>query len=335
MKIEAKYQFTSNHHDPFGMLLVGRNIAFISENYKFGFNGQEQDDEVYGDGNLNTAEFWEYDTRLGRRWNLDPDLYYWQSAYSTFNNNPIIYSDPFGLSGNRGTDHMSKRAWEFAQKVGGTIDHGDKYQTGVMWVEYVTVTSSIDENGNEILTSIGVTLQKFELTKGEKLSNSVSNWFAGRDCWVHSDEGEEFGRTIADMNPGIAASHIIKGLNTGSDIYNVEMSGWDYVENSLSIIPGEGMAGKEISLILNLGKLSKFTGKIMTAAQVAKRLETTVDNYHNNIKKLMKKDFANEMKELKTTNPDFTPDEFGNVVVVNPQTKETIRTEIPFDSYKD
>ena len=38
------------HHDPFGMLLVGRNIAFISENYKFGFNGQEQDDEVYGDG---------------------------------------------------------------------------------------------------------------------------------------------------------------------------------------------------------------------------------------------------------------------------------------------
>lgn len=120
------------------------------------------------------------------------------------------------------------------------------------------------------------------------------------------------------MNPGIAASNIIKGINTGTDIYDVEMSGWDYVENSLSIIPGEGMAGKEITLILNLGKLGKYTGKIMTAAQVAKRLETTVDNYHNNIKKLMKKDFAEEMKELKTTNPDFTPDEFGNAVVINP-----------------
>ncbi|MFN9319572.1 MAG: hypothetical protein ACK58Q_03225, partial [Chitinophagales bacterium] len=40
--------------------------------YYFGFNGQEKDDEVYGAGNLNTAEFWEYDTRIGRRWNTDP-----------------------------------------------------------------------------------------------------------------------------------------------------------------------------------------------------------------------------------------------------------------------
>ncbi|MBK9557414.1 MAG: hypothetical protein IPO47_16645 [Bacteroidetes bacterium] len=82
------------HHDPFGMLLVGRNIAFISENYKFGFNGQEQDDEVYGDGNLNTAEFWEYDTRLGRRWNLILIYIIGKVHISIFNNNPIIYSDP-------------------------------------------------------------------------------------------------------------------------------------------------------------------------------------------------------------------------------------------------
>lgn len=33
--------------------------------YSFSFNGQERDDEIAGEGNIITAEFWEYDTRLG------------------------------------------------------------------------------------------------------------------------------------------------------------------------------------------------------------------------------------------------------------------------------
>ncbi|MFN6328023.1 MAG: hypothetical protein ACK4WA_04575, partial [Chitinophagales bacterium] len=49
--------------------------------YYFGFNGQEKDNEVYGEGNLNTAEFWQYDTRIGRRWNVDPKLKIWESPY--------------------------------------------------------------------------------------------------------------------------------------------------------------------------------------------------------------------------------------------------------------
>jgi hypothetical protein len=58
--------------------------------YRFGFNGQEKSDEISGAGNHTTAQFWEYDPRLGRRWNLDPVPYPWQSSYSAFNNNPII-----------------------------------------------------------------------------------------------------------------------------------------------------------------------------------------------------------------------------------------------------
>ena len=42
------------------------------------------------------AEFWEYDTRLGRRWNLDKVVYAWQSLYACFNNNPLFFSDPNG-----------------------------------------------------------------------------------------------------------------------------------------------------------------------------------------------------------------------------------------------
>jgi len=82
-------------YDPFGMLTVGRSWSGGSE-YRFGFNSQEQDDEVYGNGNFNTAEFWGYDTRLGRRWNLDPKSNPSISNYATFLNNPIFYSDLLG-----------------------------------------------------------------------------------------------------------------------------------------------------------------------------------------------------------------------------------------------
>gem|GEM_PF-3056631 len=84
-------------YDPFGMLTVGRSWSVGSE-YRYGFNTQEQDDEVYGNGNLNTAEFWGYDTRLGRRWNVDPlaATFTWSSPYATYSNNPICRIDPNG-----------------------------------------------------------------------------------------------------------------------------------------------------------------------------------------------------------------------------------------------
>ena len=64
----------------FGMIMLGRQIP--SSEYRFGFNGQEKTDEISGNGNHTTAEYWEYDTRLGRRWNLDPVKKPWQSDYA-------------------------------------------------------------------------------------------------------------------------------------------------------------------------------------------------------------------------------------------------------------
>jgi hypothetical protein len=68
----------------------------LRRNYRYGFNGQEKDDEVAGNGNSYTAEFWQYDSRLGRRWNVDPKPVAWESVYAVNRNNPIWYSDPKG-----------------------------------------------------------------------------------------------------------------------------------------------------------------------------------------------------------------------------------------------
>ncbi|MDP3929525.1 MAG: hypothetical protein Q8R57_10925 [Bacteroidota bacterium] len=68
------------------------------KSYRFGFNGQEKDDEVSGAGNTMTAEFWEYDTRLGRRWNCDPVDKPWMSSYHAFSNKPVLNIDPNGAN---------------------------------------------------------------------------------------------------------------------------------------------------------------------------------------------------------------------------------------------
>jgi N-acetylmuramoyl-L-alanine amidase len=52
--------------------------------------------EISGVGNHYTAEFWEYDPRTIRRWNLDPVRVAWESPYAAFRNNPIFFNDPNG-----------------------------------------------------------------------------------------------------------------------------------------------------------------------------------------------------------------------------------------------
>ena len=82
---------SANNYYPFGMLMPGR--SFQLGNYRYGYNTQEKTDEIAGAGNHTAAEFWEYDTRLGRRWNQDPKPNPSISNYACFANNPIWFSD--------------------------------------------------------------------------------------------------------------------------------------------------------------------------------------------------------------------------------------------------
>ena len=64
--------------------------------YRYFFNGQEADNEVLGEGVSLTAEFWQYDSRLGRRWNVDPVFKEYESPYTCFAGNPVWFADRFG-----------------------------------------------------------------------------------------------------------------------------------------------------------------------------------------------------------------------------------------------
>ena len=75
--------------------MPGKDYTTGSE-YRYGFNGHEIAAEI--NKSITTAEFWEYDSRIGRRWNMDPRPNTSISPYAVFENNPVWFSDPFGDS---------------------------------------------------------------------------------------------------------------------------------------------------------------------------------------------------------------------------------------------
>ena len=76
-------------------MMPGRNYSAVS-GYRYGFNGQEKSTEFVTD-NFYTAQYWEYDSKLGRRWNVDPKPTVGFSDYSVFFNNPNKFIDVTGL----------------------------------------------------------------------------------------------------------------------------------------------------------------------------------------------------------------------------------------------
>ena len=76
--------------------MPGRKYQQGSSSYRYSINGQEKETEL--NENITSAEYWEYDSRLGRRWNVDPKQKVWESPYACFSNNPIINIDIHGDS---------------------------------------------------------------------------------------------------------------------------------------------------------------------------------------------------------------------------------------------
>jgi RHS repeat-associated protein len=154
------------------MEMVGRTFS-ASNAYRYGFNGQEKDDEIKGSGNNYNAEYWEYDSRLGRRWNRDPIVKVSESPYMTFGNNPILLRDPNGAD----TINMVRkttfdaRKYQAAASWGGGLDNYPAMHSpdvdgvtksgsiniiaaeGEDVFNVVDVYTSIDKNGKETTIS--------------------------------------------------------------------------------------------------------------------------------------------------------------------------------------
>lgn len=77
-------------YSPFGVTLEKRNFV-VDEGYRYGFQGQESDDEIKGAGNSYNYTYRMHDPRIGRFFAVDPlsKDYPWNSPYA-FSENQVI-----------------------------------------------------------------------------------------------------------------------------------------------------------------------------------------------------------------------------------------------------
>ncbi|SHN09457.1 YD repeat-containing protein [Flavobacterium pectinovorum] len=90
---------TFSDYYPFGMLVPNRHQD--SKEYRYGFQGQEKDDELKGEGNSMNYTFRMHDPRIGRFFALDPLA------------NKFSWNSPFAFSENRIMDGVELEGLEF------------------------------------------------------------------------------------------------------------------------------------------------------------------------------------------------------------------------------
>jgi RHS repeat-associated protein len=90
VKLPAARVLSHTDYYAFGSAMPSRSGG----SYRYGFNTQERSPELAPDHH--TAEFWEYDARIGRRWNVDPRPTVGISEYAAFAGNPVRFNDVKG-----------------------------------------------------------------------------------------------------------------------------------------------------------------------------------------------------------------------------------------------
>ncbi|MCA6438266.1 MAG: hypothetical protein IM600_15950, partial [Bacteroidetes bacterium] len=90
-----------------GQEMPGRKWVSSVDKYRYSHNGHEREDAIFE--GAQSAEYWMYDSRTLRRWNLDPIIKDWESPYACFAGNPIFYSDPLGLTATDPTDYKDEK----------------------------------------------------------------------------------------------------------------------------------------------------------------------------------------------------------------------------------
>jgi YD repeat-containing protein len=148
----------SNYYNyyAFGQLQPGRygygNTGSAAPAYRFGFNGQEKADEI-SRGQL-IAEHWNYDSRIARRWEIDPVSKPWQSNYSVLSNSPIWKVDPDGA------DDIFSSSGKFVKHINNKTNYILIEQRGIKPVRIdhfngkLKWYSSVDNDNRQVLARI-------------------------------------------------------------------------------------------------------------------------------------------------------------------------------------
>lgn len=272
---------SATEYYPFGAQMPGRQVA---GEYRYGFNGQEKDDEVKGSSNSYDFGARIYDPRLGIFQSVDPlagTMPSW-SPYNFVFNNPLRFVDPLGLA----PDDWVKREdgsvyWDKNANDQASTKAGETYLGKTLTFEYnsyidaelwdgplgsipagdkLTSTIKLTGNENDAGELVGLTATK-NVVPGPTPVGAARDYFSG----LGDDQNKfSFSKSSGSLNLNFEQHASVSwqeeaGLNLmGYDIVNVAQKlTLGLKGNNLSISAGTDVF-PSATLSLNGSQLFKY-----------------------------------------------------------------------------
>lgn len=171
---------TFSDYYPFGMLLPNRHGN--SGDYRYGFQGQEMDNEIKGEGNSVNYKYRMHDPRVGRFFAVDPlaTTYPWNS--------------PYAFSENRVIDGIDLEGLEFYQKIGSPQDPSladgfnpvFAFESGMAAITNTVRKAKAKANGQSEYTRVTLKIQNYvDVLTGTKASG---NYYQYDQVSVYNDD---------------------------------------------------------------------------------------------------------------------------------------------------
>jgi RHS repeat-associated protein len=205
-----------NDYYPFGMQVPNRFDSIEDKDYRYGFQGQEKDDEIKGEGNSLNYTFRMHDPRVGRFLSLDPLA----PEYP--------HNSPYAFAENRVIDGLELEGLEFLD--------ADESRIYIVWgrvrlnirnCNAPTANLFKGENGNQqypLLSAIDYGYNGIEPNSSSFSSNGVRNHLAnGTKPTIHIDfmrtgphQNFDFGKKIeiGGGHQSPKANLILAGIET-------------------------------------------------------------------------------------------------------------------------
>ena len=145
------------------------------------FNGQEADNEVFGENGLFAFEFRMYNARLGRFWSVDPlaAKYPWNSTYAFAENSPIGYLEMEGLEKVQfgkvtvNFSNLDEKQVKFYLKKYRDYHHGNITAKEILRTDNDNEYWKVSDMSDTYMRSIGTRIVKFNMDKTTTLSDNV------------------------------------------------------------------------------------------------------------------------------------------------------------------
>jgi RHS repeat-associated protein len=201
------------------MIQPGRKYSATGA-YRYGFQGQEKDDETKGEGNTINFTFRIYDPRIGRFFSIDPltSKYPFYSPYHFSSNQPIHAPELEGLE-SKADLTLPKDPWD-VDLTHWTVDNTYKHPHGLQWT---------DADGNKLIFNIA--------QSGKKGWEAIDHWhFEDKRSRRYNALGQ-----IA-KSKGADEAHLTPGTKTSIKI-NVQlpiiMAAIDAIRTFTGILSGD------------------------------------------------------------------------------------------------